>query len=237
MRYVLLAKLVVQVGVCISNRSQKWSQLDVPDDANGQRVGILGYSSIRRQDARICKAIGMSVHAYTLHPRRTHRSRRDQGYIPGNLGDPDGTLPDRWYSGESTGELHEFLASGLELLVICTPLTAKTTHLIAEPEFKILGRDRTFISNVSRGAIIHTDYLIAALEGNIIRGAAIDVMEPEPLPDGHALWTTKNLIVTPHISYESTSYVDRVMEIVQLNLYKLSKGQPLLNEISRTDGY
>lgn len=179
----------------------------------------------------------MSVHAYTLHPRKTRKCRRDQGYIPRNLGDPDGTLPDRWYSGESTEELHEFLASGLDLLVICMPLTTKTTHLIAAPELKILGRNRTFISNVSRGAIIHTDHLIAALEGDIIRGAAIDVMDPEPLPHGHALWTTKNLIVTPHISYGSTSYIDRVMEIVQLNLCKLSKGQPLLNQVSRTDGY
>lgn len=181
--------------------------------------------------------MGMSVHAYTLHPRTKPESRRDHGYVPGGLGDVDGTLPDRWYSGPSTGELHEFLASGLDILVICTPWTAKTTHLIAEPEFKILGRNRTFVSNISRGPIIHTDHLIAALEGDVIRGAAIDVMDPEPLPKGHALWKTKNLVVTPHISYVSTSYLDRVLEIVQLNLCKFAKGQPLLNEVSRVNGY
>ena len=73
----------------------------------------------------------MDVYAYTLHPRSTPGSRRDDSYSPPGLGDPEGVLPSRWFSGTTKEELHEFLASDLDLLVISTPLTDKTRHLSA----------------------------------------------------------------------------------------------------------
>lgn len=199
--------------------------------------GILGYGSIGRQVARVCKAMGMDIHAYTFHRRDTPESRRDNGYYLPGLGDPDGTLPSKWFSGASTAELHAFLSSGLDLVVICLPLTPKTRHIISAPEFKAMAERRTFVANIARGPIIDTDDLIAALENGTIRGAALDVTDPEPLPDGHPLFKTKNVIITPHVSGASVNYSDRVLDIVSLNIGRLFSGEDLANEVSRKDGY
>lgn len=199
--------------------------------------GILGYGSIGRQTARVAKAMGMDVYAYTLHERKTPESKRDNSYSPPGLGDPDGSLPSKWFFGESTEELHEFLGSGLDLLIVAMPLTPKTTGLIGKAEFEVLKAKKTFVTNIARGPIVKTDDLIEALDKGVIRGAALDVTDPEPLPDGHPLWSAKNVIITPHISAASTRYFDRLWEIVKLNLGNLSRGKNLLNEVNRREGY
>ena len=202
----------------------------------------MGYGSIGRQVARVAKAMGMDVHAYTLHARDTPESRRDDGYSPPGLGDPDGAFPSRWFSGESKRELHEFLGSGLDLLVISMPLTDETRGLIGADEFAVLDahnktRHGTFVSNIARGAIVATDDLVEALNSGKIRGAALDVTDPEPLTDGHPLWTAKNVIITPHVSGNSTQYNTRVLAILEHNLVRLSEGRELTNKVSRKHGY
>lgn len=184
-------------------------------------------------------ALGATVHAYTLHARTTPESRRDDAYVPApGLGDVEGALPARWFSGGSTEELHAFLGSGLDLLVVSLPLTAKTTGLLGKKELEVLGKERkAFLSNIARGAVVNTDALVEALEDGVIRGAALDVTDPEPLPDGHRLWKAPNVIITPHISGMSTSYVQRVFGILELNLGRLAEGGPLVNKVSRREGY
>lgn len=181
--------------------------------------------------------MGMDVHAYTLHPRKTPESRRDDTYAPPGMGDPEGIFPSKWFSGSSKEELHEFLGSGLDLLVLSTPLTKSTYGLISQEEFDVLGKKQAYVSNISRGQIIDTDALVDALEGDVIRGAAIDVTDPEPLPDGHELWKTKNLIITPHISGATAAYETRFLAILEANLERFSEGRKLMNEVSRKDGY
>ncbi len=165
------------------------------------------------------------MHAYTLHARDTPESRRDDGYTPPGLGDVEGVFPAKWFSGSSTEDLHAFLGSGLDLLVVATPLTDSTKGLISAPELKVLSAKKAFISNIARGPVINTADLIAALEDGTIRGAALDVTDPEPLPDGHALWSAKNVIITPHVSGGSTKYSERVIAILELNLQRLSQGK------------
>lgn len=181
--------------------------------------------------------MGMDVHAYTLHEKKTPESKKDDGYSPPGLGDPDGIYPSKWFYGGSTAELHDFLGSDLDLLVVALPLTPATTGLLSTPEFEVLSKKKTFLSNIARGPIVSTDNLIEALDKELIRGAALDVTDPEPLPDGHPLWSAKNAIVTPHISGASTSYFDRVWDIVKLNLQRLSEGSELLNKVNRREGY
>lgn len=181
--------------------------------------------------------MGMDVHAYTYNPRPTPESRRDHGYYPPGLGDPDGTLPSKWFSGGSTDDLHAFLSSGLDLMVICLPLTPKTNRLISAPEFKAMSERKTFVANIARGPIVDTDAIIEALESGTIRGAALDVTDPEPLPDGHPLFSTKNVIITPHVSGASVNYNDRVFDILNLNMGRFFAGEQLANEVSRKDGY
>lgn len=219
----------------------KWKRLaDNPEsseDAVGKRVGILGYGSIGRQTARVAKAMGMDVHAYTLSPRTTPASREDHSYSPAGLGDPKGIFPSKWFSGSSKEEIHEFLDSGLDLLVIAVPLTDKTQGLISKPEFEILSKKRTYVSNIARGPIVNTDDLIEALDQGLIRGAALDVTDPEPLPEGHPLWKAKNVTITPHISGASGAYYTRLLDIFRLNLERLSEGRELINKVNRKKGY
>ncbi|KAK1759016.1 oxidoreductase-like protein [Echria macrotheca] len=221
----------------------KWNRGDETyriEDAVSKTIGILGYGAIGRQTARLATAMGMKIHAYTLHPRPTPTSRRDQGWSPPGLGDPEGTFPTKWFSGPSTTDLHAFLSSGLDLLVIATPLTDSTRHLLGPEEFKILHesmKGRTFVSNIARGPVVDTDALIEALEGGLIRGAALDVTDPEPLGDGHPLWGARNVIITPHVSGASTAYVERALAILRENLVRFSEGGRLVNLVDKKRGY
>lgn len=181
--------------------------------------------------------MGMSVHAYTLHPKDTPESRRDHAYTPPGLGDVDGVLPEKWFSGGSTEDLHAFLGSDLDLLVVALPLTPQTTKLISTAEFEVFRKNKTFVSNIGRGPIVDTDALYEALENDVISGAALDVTDPEPLPDGHKLWGAKNIIITPHVSGNSTSYESRAFAILKANLTRLSEGKEFMNRVSRKRGY
>jgi phosphoglycerate dehydrogenase-like enzyme len=117
------------------------------------------------------------------------------------------------------------------------PLTDRTRGVIAREELRILGKRRAFLSNISRGEVVDTDALIDALEGGVLSGAAVDVTDPEPLPDGHRVWGTRNLIITPHVSGQSTSYADRASAVLEANLVRYSEGRELMNVVSRRDGY
>jgi phosphoglycerate dehydrogenase-like enzyme len=210
------------------------------EDSPDKVVGILGYGAIGRQTARVATAMGMTVHAYTLHPRPTPESRHDDSWAPAGLGDPEGVFPSKWFSGSSQEDLHNFLKSGLDLLVVATPLTDNTKSLIGMSEFEALasvGKGRTIISNIARGPVVNTDELIAALDQGLIRGAALDVTDPEPLPDGHPLWSAKNVIITPHVSGASTRYAERALEILRTNLERYSEGRDLVNKIKKKRGY
>ncbi|TGJ88478.1 hypothetical protein E0Z10_g310 [Xylaria hypoxylon] len=207
-------------------------------DVVTQRVGILGYGSIGRQVARVATAMGMEVYAYTNRPRPTPESRRDHSWHPRGLGDPDGTLPARWFSGTTTAEVNEFLSSGLDLLVVAVPLTPETRGMLGAAQFKLLAKKKTYVSNIGRGPTIVTDDLISALDEGWIRGVALDVTDPEPLPRGHPLWKKKNVIITPHISGNSDSYFERLLAILDINLERLSEGETeFLNQVSRKRGY
>lgn len=179
----------------------------------------------------------MDIYACNLHPRLTPESRRDETYTPPGLGDPDGILPSKWFSAGDTEGLHEFLSSGLDLLVITVPLTDRTRGIISRRELALLARRKAFVSNIGRGEVIITDDLIEALEEGAIRGAALDVTDPEPLPDGHRLWNTKNLFISPHVSGNSSSYARRVFEVLKYNLIRMSEGKELTNKVDKSKGY
>lgn len=210
-------------------------------DSVGQRLGVLGYGAIGRQTAKIAKAMGMDVIAYTASPRTTPESKKDRGYIVPSTGDPDGILPSEWYSGTDKASLHNFLSQNIDVLLISVPLTPQTTHFLGAEEFAILGKTNAFIVNIARGAIVNQDELIAALkkspEEGGLRGAALDVTDPEPLPKESELWDLENVAVTPHISGLGTAYAERSLDILEKNLTRIEKGEKLLNVVDRKKGY
>lgn len=226
-------------------REHKWgahAAMGPLRDSVGMRLGVLGYGSIGRQVARVCKAMGMDVIAYTASPRETAESKHDHGYIVPGTGDADGSIPSAWYSGLDKASLHHFLKQDIDVLLVAVPLTKETTHFISAPEFEILGRRRNaFIANISRGSILNQDDLIAALKTDLkdggLRGAALDVTSPEPLPADSPLWDAENVAVTPHVSGLGVAYVERTFEILERNLGNLQRGEKLINVVDRERGY
>lgn len=195
--------------------------------------GILGYGSIGRHVARLCTALGMDVLAFTSTPRETPESRRHNAFNLPGLGDPDGTLPSKWFHGKTTNDVNNFLSQDLDMLVISLPLSKATEKLIGKAQFEILSAKKTFVVNIARGPIVDQEALIEALAEGNIRGAALDVTDPEPLPSDHPLWKAENCFITPHVSWHSMSQKKRCLGILADNLERLFKGEPLLNELKR----
>ncbi|PQE09715.1 2-hydroxyacid dehydrogenase protein [Rutstroemia sp. NJR-2017a BBW] len=185
--------------------------------------------------ARICKAMAS--------PRDTPESRKDTGkYIVPSTGDPDGTIPSAWYSGLDKESLHNFLSQSIDILLVSVPLTPQTRHFLSAPEFEILGsKSNAFIVNIARGAIINQDDLITyckkPLNEGGLRGAALDVTEPEPLPEDSPLWDVENIAITPHVSGLGTTYAERSFAILDENLSRIERGEDFINLVNRKKGY
>jgi phosphoglycerate dehydrogenase-like enzyme len=179
----------------------------------------------------------MDVIAYTASPKNTPEERKDHGFIVPGTGDVDGTIPSKWYSGTDKDSLHNFLKQDIDVLLISVPLTKETRHMLSTAEFDILSKKKALISNIARGPVIDQPALVAALHEGKLRGATLDVTDPEPLPKDDPLWSAPNVTITPHISGNGVDYNDRVFAVLELNIERRAKGEPLINVIDRKKGY
>ena len=125
-----------------------------------------------------------------------------------------------------------------KILVMALPGTAETIHILDRARIALLPKDACVI-NVGRGTAVEQEPLIEALNSGRIAGAALDVMDPEPLPKDHLLWTTKNLILTPHVSGNMTlGYTcDTNVAMFCEDLKNYAAGRPLNGFVDRTKGY
>ncbi|GGM59652.1 phosphoglycerate dehydrogenase-like enzyme [Halarchaeum rubridurum] len=101
-----------------------------------------------------------------------------------------------------------------DYLVLACPLTDTTEGLVDEEVFLTLPTD-AMVVNVARGPVVDTDALVAALRGNDIGSAALDVTDPEPLPADHPLWGLSNCLVTPHNAGHTPEYWNRCADILR----------------------
>mgnify|MGYP000168040747 FL=1 len=112
--------------------------------------------------------------------------------------------------------LHDALAR-TDYLVLACPLTEETEGLIGSSEFATLP-PRAVLINVARGPVVDTDALVAAIQTTSIRGAQLDVTDPEPLPEDHVLWGLEDVFVTPHSAGYSPKYYERRADILAENV-------------------
>lgn len=197
-------------------------------EIRGRTVGIWGYGGIGRETARLAKTMGMTVHVLT---RSGVKSRADSTFIAGT-GDPDGSLPDRYFT---ESERDVFLA-GLDFLILALPLTTKTDGLIDERALRTL-RKGAFVLNPARGPLIQEAALLTVLRDGHLGGAALDTHYQYPLPPEHPLWAFPHVILTPHISGTSFSphYSSGLLDIFRQNARRFARGEPLLNVIPSGD--
>ena len=125
-----------------------------------------------------------------------------------------------------------------KILVMALPGTAETIHILNRERIALLPKD-AYIINVGRGTAVEQEPLIEALNSGRIAGAALDVMDPEPLPHDHPLWSAKNLILTPHVSGNMTlGYTcDTNVAMFCEDLKNYAAGKPLNGFVDRTKGY
>lgn len=125
-----------------------------------------------------------------------------------------------------------------ELLVMCLPGTTETEGVLSKERMGILPQG-AYIVNVGRGSAIDESALIENLENEKLAGAALDVFANEPLPEESPLWTTKNLIITPHVAGNLTlDYtLDKNVEMFCENLVNYAEGRPLKHVVDKVRGY
>lgn len=116
-----------------------------------------------------------------------------------------------------------------DVVVLITPLTESTQHLV-DAEFLRQLPDNALIVNVARGKVVDTEALIAELSTGRLH-AALDVMDPEPLPENHPLWGTPNTLITPHVGGDTSAFEPRVVKILAEQVRRINDGERLLNVV------
>lgn len=198
----------------IWNRREIWEKTPSFDELYGKTIGIFGLGTLGSEIARRTHAFGMRVVGFKRNPE---------------------AKPDRVDAVYPQAMLDEILPS-LDYLVIAAPLTAETKHAIGKKQFDRMKRS-AFLVNIARGDIVDQDAMIEALNTGRIAGAGLDVFVPDPLPNGHPLFSTKNVILTPHTSGVSDMLWRRVMDIFVENIRRFMDGRELINQVDKTRGY
>jgi phosphoglycerate dehydrogenase-like enzyme len=166
----------------------------------GQTVLIVGYGSIG-------EAVERKLAPFDVTTERI--ARRPRPGVPGVM---------------SMDDLPEALPRA-DIVILLVPVTPATSGLV-DARFLAQLHDGALLVNAARGSIVDTAALLAELASGRLR-AALDVTDPEPLPDGHPLWSAPGLLLTPHVAGAMTTAMPRVMALVKDQLARYAAGEPL----------
>jgi D-3-phosphoglycerate dehydrogenase len=207
-----VAELAVGMMVAVSRsmiscdratRSGKTKAGLIGCDLAGKTVGIVGTGAIGMQVARICKAIGCEIIAYS---RSEKKAALDMGvrYMP----------------------LADLMAEA-DIVSIHVPSTGSTRNLIDSDMIGKMKKNAIFI-NTARGAIVDSKALASALEEGRIRGAGVDVLEMEPpIPGDHPLLSAPNVVLTPHVAFATVEAFEKRADLVFGNIWAWLSGKPV----------
>jgi D-2-hydroxyacid dehydrogenase (NADP+) len=179
----------------------------------GKTLGLLGVGAIGSHAAKVGAAFGMRAIALRRNP--TPVPHVDQVYGP--------------------EQLEPFLRAA-DVVFNSLPLTEETRGIL-NARTLAWAKPGAIVANVGRGGTIDTDALVAALASCRLGGALLDVTDPEPLPEGHPLWSMENVLITPHYAGAHPGYAERAARIFLENLKRYLAGEPLLNEVDKEAGY
>jgi phosphoglycerate dehydrogenase-like enzyme len=189
-----------------SQRLTKWNRSPIEktqvDDLEGQMVLVVGHGSIGRTLAARLTPFGVRIIGVAQHARPDAR--------------PSSELPS--------------LLPQADVVVNLLPLTA-TTERFVDGAFLDQMKPGALFVNAGRGKTVHTDALLEALRSGRIR-AALDVTDPEPLPDGHPLWRAPNILITPHIAGSTARWIPRGYRFAGDQIRRYVAGEPLLGVLA-----
>lgn len=123
-----------------------------------------------------------------------------------------------------------------DVVVLALALTPETAGVIGAVELEAMA-DHAWLVNVARGGHVDTDALVAALAAEQIGGAALDVTDPEPLPDGHPLWAEPRALISPHVGNTPEMGVPLLAAHITENVRRFAAGEPLVGVVDTTAGY
>ncbi len=192
-----------------------WDQPGTSREAGtlaGGTLCVAGIGVIGTQCAAIGKLMGMHVIGISRHARPS--AAVDEIVTPEKRRDA-------------------FAESRLVMLVL--PGTEETRGFVGKAEMDAM--KGCWIVNGGRGPAIVTDELVRALQDGRVRGAGLDVTDPEPLPDGHALWGLPNVIITPHYGGVHPGYDEEAFDVFCENLQRWVRGEPLKHVVDKAAGY
>ena len=183
-------------------RSRGWAagraHADAGRDLGPRRLGILGFGNIGRALQRMADGFGMTVMACTRRPE---------------------TLPDTVRAVSL-----DALVAEADVLVLCCPLTPDTRGAINAARIARM-KPGAILINVSRGPVVDTDALVAALANGHIGGAALDVFDNQPLPPDSPLWAMRNVILTPHMAGITEDSMLRMGQTVADEVFRILAGR------------
>ena len=201
--WALILGLVRNMKQEIDNMFQGYWQTTVGFELKGKILGLIGLGKIGSQVAKIGKAFGMQVVAWSENLNLSEANKL-------------GVLP----------MSKEELIRQSDIISLHVVLGERYKNLITENEFKMM-KKTCFLINTSRGPIINEKDLIQALEDDVIAGAGLDVYDKEPLPQDHKLRFLHNALLLPHIGYVTAeNYSKFYLQMIE-NLEGCLKNKPL----------
>jgi phosphoglycerate dehydrogenase-like enzyme len=201
--WVVAATLAMQKRLLDQARLRRWDDRFLLPDVQGNTVLILGAGSIGEAVAARLEPFGVEI------VRVASRAR-------------DGV--------HGVDELASLLPRA-HVLIVLAPLTSSTRGLVDARALALLP-DGALVVNAGRGAVVDTDALVAELKAKRLR-AALDVVEPEPLPDDHPLWKLRDALISPHVSGESAGADEAAARLMGEQLRRMAWGAPLRNVVDR----
>jgi cyclase len=201
-----------------SSAGDTWKRLKAelkPQELQGKTMLIVGLGGIGTQIARRAHGFGMRV--------------------IGVDGNETMQKPDFLFGIAPPARLMEVLPKA-DVVVLACPLTAQTHGLMGAAQFKAMKPTAYFI-NIARGGSVKTADLVAALQAKAIAGAGLDVVDPEPLPNDHELWTLANVALSPHVGGQSAGARDRQWRLWRENVRRFAAGERLLCVVDKQRGF
>nr|WP_229745990.1 D-isomer specific 2-hydroxyacid dehydrogenase family protein [Rhodococcus trifolii] len=193
-----------------------WQNAELADGVGtlrGSTVTIVGAGGIGRSLISMLAPLGVTSIA-------VNRSGRD---VPGAT---------RTVTADELDEVWD----DTDHVVIAAPATAETAHIVGADRLHRL-KAHSWVVNIARGSLVDTDALVEALRTGTIAGAGLDVTDPEPLPDGHPLWTMRSAMITPHDSNPTGPRTAALARHVEANVARFAAGEPLAAVVDRDAGY